>query len=1348
MSSILRDYGRPEGIGGAPAYPRPPGYGGVPSYTRPPSYGGPTLRPTGRTSINVRDLPEFAPDTSAFDIILNREKYTNDYVANLMKLGLDEGVAYSAAEVAFQRRLQGIKRPKTPLDIINTVATAPGAAIAGFVSGAVKSIAGDVERNTNVWKPAGQSKYPGSHIASAGGLGAINPWDAVIEGGKEAGTAVREHKMAGDYLAPDNGLLGFALSTVFDPVMYISGGATAGSKLAAMSIIKVTTREAQRRAANILAKEGPEKGMYFGQRYDDVIELTQAIRQNDGMPMTMGQALDVYHGYGLEAKSALRQLKPYEKYNWKTGELEQKSINLLKPTDALRVAGAYVFPTAVRGGRGMRFAGMQIPGTARLGEMGAQRMRADLTSQILRSKAPEGAKAMGLGFATNPELRLLGDDTIRALALGAMADFKARLQGAKIEAVKGTRAAARVEDGANEGLRYASMEERDQAHIEPPLLPRYGYNERSFGGVVSGDFPEEAIAEGVNKYGMPVRAGYEWPTPEELQSLPFLSSFPFLIDKKTGQVHIGNIWAGTHADAFENWMIEHNRDWTEFHEGRGIFDPDHYKKIGAVNIGVDLTRDEIDEIMAKGLDYPWLADKDPTLQRAYERRVRKQAAKVFDDAEALRGGRQATPIKQKIYDDVKHRVAEEIDAGKAVGLPEKETTKLWEKIQAMTDDPIEALGMFWFQSQIRVRSRQFIDEMLHDPFFAIPVGKDAEIPIGYLPMTSPVDHHRYAVLGDMFHALNDLMNPQYLDRSTDAVRNFLSMPQNWWKQFATSANPSFHVMNFLGAIWNNLYAGIYNPNDYLQAVSVLYKARMEEAYRSGKARYMGRKTFTSPTNQRARDIMDEATVRGASSETASIYAEITEGLNARRPGREFVPAGAANWKEIARDVALPRRDEKLRRYGTRQLRRGTALGMIGTGNPIGVALLAPEAAAVGKIAGQTIEDVVRLAPFMKAAHDPVLARTMEAFGPIRIPGMTHPGFSKEVQKAQYDIGAAISKHFQFDYADLTDFERRWAKLVFPFYVFYKKNFLLQAQLLAQAPRGVHAAQATMNYLNENSDVNPAMQQLLPEYFSQLSAFQVPMPQSMRRRLGLPLDQPLFLNPKLPFVSLNLMPALWNVWGNTNQPTSQKVLGVFAPMLGSVGPLSPVTVPGIPGMKILLEAMVGESLGLNKTLDYQRSSSNDYRNSWVPAPNWVQHLPKAARAFFGIFPYGKTHTDAQGNILMTATGAYIMNQMATPFVTNLGQIIPTGGQDQGKSKADMISWLTGIRLIPWDSLRAHRSWAYRMKSMLEARKSDLKAQGLELDPTDEETLLIVREQLKVLEDAWDIRQQELYPQGGG
>ncbi len=1164
--------------GPGPGYSRIPTRRTVPSLTpQLANHALQTAEAEGRIAYDRAAQPSFPPRPGH---VSPERAFLFAYRRALERFGLPTYAAQGAARTALERSHLGIVRPSPFLSVAAKVLNIPAEAASGFIAG-----------------------Y--SHSATD----SSNPWDIVksiphqfSSGYHEAGTAIHEHKFLGDYLKeynPDDPILankwvGLTASTLFDPVLYISFGATAPSKIIANRVLAESAKVAMTRSQKIIAEKG---GWFFGTKYDDPVELMQAIRKADGMPMDLPGALDAYRATGMQYKSSMRQLKPFDYPDPVTGK-----INVVKPTPG-RVIGSYLLPTAVRGGRGVRFAGMEVPFTGDLTDAMARRLRGSTANMVDDSKGPI-ARAIVHGFTTNPQLRMAGDDTIRALALTEMAAFKAELQDAKAFAKIEARTAAK--GGTS---KYVSPEARKGVHtIEPPIIKQ-----------------------------------------------PLLKASPM---------------------------------------------------------------QELEHIASDVPQPKWVLKAPEEIQNLHKM--------------------------------VRTRVEEEIQAAKNVKFTESEARDAWTAISGSTSDPIEAIGKFVFQNQVKVRSRQFIQRLLDNPLFATKVGKDERVPIGYMPVTSPIDGQKYAVIADMHDALDELMNPQFLDKSTKSVLEALSMPQNYWKQFATSANPSFHVMNFLGAVWNNLYAGIYNPADYLKAITTLYKSRIEEAHISGRTRYMGRTTASTGKRKAGREeaqkLVQEARIRGATSDTSSIYAEIQQGL---QHGREtFAPSAQTTLDQRMKQLVTRRPGESRKRYALRQSRRATAGGLLATGNPVGVALLAPEAARVGRVVGTTIEDVVRLAPFMKAAHDPVLLRYMDAFGPIRVPGMVHPGFTKAQQSAMYDIGANISKHFQFDYSDLTQFERKWAKLIFPFYTFYRKNFVLQMQLLAQAPRGVHTAQAVMNFLNENGDVSDPMQQLLPEYFDQISAFQVPVPTSIRTKLGLATDQPLYLNPKLPFVSLNLMPDLWDVFRDTGQPTSQKMLQAFAPMLGSIGPLAPLP---LPGMKTMLEAAVGQQLGLNKTIDYQRSSSNDWRNSYVPAPAWVQYLPKPVRNFMGIFPYMKTVPSAKpgGGYLMTATGQYLIDQMATPFVTNLGQVIPAGGVDTGKTKADTVSWLTGIRLIPVDMLRMHRSWAYRLREILQSKQQDLKDQGKLLEPQDQVTLGMVKAQIQALEAAWDTRQLELYgaPKGG-
>jgi hypothetical protein len=1305
------------------------------------------------------DLPE--PDYNGVHVqidqkkgvgprVIGLEQAKERYRRNLIKkFGMTELGAQAATEIAYQRKKHGGSRATSLLGKVGRVLDIPSEATGGFIAGMYRN------------------KYAKSY----------NPWDFIrhgheifAEGGRGAAEYVSQKKNWGETLKeldPDvlgnadpfakrhAGSVGFGMSIIADPTVYLSGGATIGSKLAARQMIAHSFKTAADDAAKRLAA-GEGAARFGGQIYKDHLALTQAIRNAGGreaFPQTMGDALDVLAKQGIERKAQLRRFERPTTLTRKGEEVPERFL-------PLKVAGAYIAPGAVKGGRGIRFAGKEIPGTAKVTEGIGRKFRTDVEDLV--AKGNPVAQAIGSGFVTHNGLRMFGEDTIRALAMTEMNSFRtmelgtkaaAREQGLEIARAGGKKPVAPAERVGALDLKYEkavlplqrSVVRAYDAPHNASILPKdqimsgqrftvHGIPDRNYQDFaqqikgwgadqqkIAGKALEATVAEGGNVLAVHGPDG-------ELRAI---GSFT---DAGGGAVDVHFVASkGGYGGA--QWLRKlaqeypgHRFNLTAWGGETGKSDKlyKYYSKMGA----------KLEEGSTPGANAEMFFDEAAVDRIA----AGKHPVEPYS---VLKGG---TPEQRFMRERIDAGRQEVLALGKKVDIPEKEMLDDWNAIKSTVKDPVEAYTQWWFKTQMKIRARQFHTHLLNNPILAKKVGKDAAADQGFTIVTDPVTGQRYQVMAQLDQAMQELINPVVMDKSIDHVLHALSIPQNYWKQFATSANPSFHVMNFLGAFWNNLFAGIYNPADYVKAATTLYQSRMAEAEAAGRARYMGRSTTPKNEAQRAiransADLVNEARIRGATSENASIYSlMVEEGINPKEVGMTpILPHLPTSVSERLKTVAKPAPGQSKKGFTLQTARRGTAAAMAAHGNvPVAALLLAPEAAKAGRVVGNTIEDVVRLAPFMKAAKDPQILRYIDAFGPPRVPGMRHPGWTKEQQSALYDIGAALSKHFQFDYSDLTVFERRMAKLIFPFYVFNKKNFLLQAQLLAQSPRGVRIATGAMNYANDNGDISPEFKNLLPTYFDQIQAFQIPVPDWARDKMGLPKGEPLFLNPKLPFMSLNLFPPIWQMFQDTGQPTNQKVLAQLSSAWGMVGPWA-----GLPGLKPIMEASVGMSLGLNKSLDYQRSQSNNYRDSYVPAPTWIHWVPKPIRNIMGVFPWGKTVKGKQGDLLMPATGKYILDQVSTPYITNLGQSIPYEGQDPGKARADMVSWMTGLRLIPVDALQIHRSYAYQMKSMLEAERQALKAQGKELSVQDQNTLDMTRESIKALEEAWDIRDAELH-----
>jgi hypothetical protein len=266
--------------------------------------------------------------------------------------------------------------------------------------------------------------------------------------------------------------------------------------------------------------------------------------------------------------------------------------------------------------------------------------------------------------------------------------------------------------------------------------------------------------------------------------------------------------------------------------------------------------------------------------------------------------------------------------------------------------------------------------------------------------------------------------------------------------------------------------------------------------------------------------------------------------------------------------------------------------------------------------------------------------------------------------------------------------------------------------------------------------NERFQSILPDYFSKLGMFRVPVPDFMREVMGLPQDQDLYINPKLPYASLNLFPPLWEVFNDESiTPPNTRWLQMFAPMFGSVGPNSV-----FPMFKPMVEASVGWNMGLARPIDYQMLQSGGWRNSPREAPGFITYLPKILQNQFGVYKDPQS-----GRLMMDSSMAYIAESMATPFINSAGDVFNWSGTgpEADRIKANNFSFITGIRLSPVDPVRLQRSFLYRTENWLEGKKGEAKRKGETFSREDTILLLRIRAQLKHVEAYWDARERAMY-----
>jgi hypothetical protein len=136
---------------------------------------------------------------------------------------------------------------------------------------------------------------------------------------------------------------------------------------------------------------------------------------------------------------------------------------------------------------------------------------------------------------------------------------------------------------------------------------------------------------------------------------------------------------------------------------------------------------------------------------------------------------------------------------------------------------------------------------------------------------------------------------------------------------------------------------------------------------------------------------------------------------------------------------------------------------------------------------------------------------------------------------------------------------------------------------------------------------------------------------------------------------------------------------------------------------------------------------------------MKFMPDQLNKYFGMFNDPKT-----GQLMMSQTGKYIVEQMTTPFINNLGSSVPFQGgseEDVQRQKADLVSWLSGVRLMPADVLRLNRNAAYSLLNALEAKQDRMKSRGQEMPVSELELLYLVRADLKGIEATWDAREMD-------
>lgn len=1160
-----------------------------------------------------------------------------------------------------QQIAQRYDRPRSTFGMILRILRVGENLGAGFIRGTINSVK-DVADSKNALE-----FLSGAAILASQGRGLIE----MVKGVRDDLTyeeLIAETANPGSWLYRHRRPIGIAASFFGDPTTYLSLGATGASKVAAKTLLARSWASSYDDALESLSRGSVVLHTPTG----ELIETGESIaRSMDLDELAAKIHLDVTHRHLGKARpvslgDAMNDVRAADRSRFGEG-----------PLGTLRA----VFP---RGGQGIRFAGMKVPGTPALGERIGEGLGRG-------SKGVLTAKSLRDSFSLvipNHKLHEITDDARRFL-------FMSEVQRVGQESVQ---IAARAQET---GLDIFKL---DESKMVDPSRPGYVRTAESvIRKLFVGDRPPYVPRE--VRDGM-LRADYKAPEGWGNQAK--------ILRMKTIAVRNAAI-KDADAMGFDKNMIEDmSRLWgrlvDEFSDPVEVLS--RFQMMTAAKLH---TYRAIDELI-----------RNPMFARIDVSKGADDLDKAFDELNDL---------QDKLFTARKRMNDKKLSAqqrGKAKRQVERLLPRYRSAQMAHAAIKGETKDLAADAGPRAVKGEEGAERVFHQESLPMRWRKDT-----------------YYVPAPIHDAIMEMRNPKFVETELRKAFRRMNWAQSKWKILATSVNPAFHVMNLMGGMWNNMLGGVYSPLDYLGTMADVYRKRSIEGKEAG---------FIPGTGllQRLRPLQSDRLERA----TEDIAA-----FEARGAGGGLVHTEIQNQQEkLLRSTKDPSKSRQVftavrRTYGAAAL---STLAIPDEWIPdevedalipvVGAAAFLPELMRVGSKVANDVEDAVRLTPFRVAAKDKSYHQLIDAYS-ISPPSnfgkwmdqldFANPNMAKEVT---WDIGAAMALKYQFDYSNLTWTERYIAKTIFPFYTFYKNNFVLQVKEVVNRPRFINAfdttaqaSDALANYLEggiTDDENNEAFRELLPEYFDKLGMFRVPVPDFVRSTLGLPPDQPLYLNPKLPFASLNLFPPLWEMFNNDSVTTApDRMLQALAPLFGAVGPFA----GGLP-FKPLLEYSVGYQLGLARPIDYQRLQSGGWRNSNTEAPGYAAHLPPFIQQEFGIFKDPNT-----GLLRMNSSIRYIMDQLASPFISGLGE--PLGyianTTESGRAAANTVSWMTGIRLTPVDPLRIQRGWLYRMENFLEGKAGEYKERGV--PPPAEDTILLkqLRGQIRVIESAWDRRQAELY-----
>lgn len=280
------------------------------------------------------------------------------------------------------------------------------------------------------------------------------------------------------------------------------------------------------------------------------------------------------------------------------------------------------------------------------------------------------------------------------------------------------------------------------------------------------------------------------------------------------------------------------------------------------------------------------------------------------------------------------------------------------------------------------------------------------------------------------------------------------------------------------------------------------------------------------------------------------------------------------------------------------------------------------------------------------------------------------GLDKGLSKEE---AADLAMAFHIDYSDVTDFERKAARRVMPFYTFSARALPIHVRALVSTPGKIATIEKLRVELAQAFGLPPGWEGDTPEYKQRAIPFGV--------RVG---GENVALDASLPLSLLNEVPT-------AADPKA------YATELAKFG-ANLLT----PAVKIPIETVTGQSLAFRKPI------KSDYK-SLVAAPSWATKLPAKVRQQLGIV---NDYVDPQTGKKVAGWNAwtgYWFSQI--PGLANqFRQLTTEGSLQSGRHGWQTVSGVLGVKADPVDAKTARISSLFEQSNKINDELTKLRQRG--------------------------------------